>query len=189
MSQGEKNYVTLISSILRVLPVSTVPDRLLVGQQLVFGEDGNKTRTTYRLTCQRQCQPWSYFVTVRQWGMITTFRKSLLPRHSGSCLWLERENAHRGTLKSDKGKNRHLYESSSEIPNINNRFSSGLHTPTANLTTFQKGPFYFGIKVFNHLPTSTKNTSHYKSIQICSQKFPSYKFILLVGGIFYLEFQ
>jgi hypothetical protein len=26
--------------------------------------------------------------------------------------------------------------------------------------TFQKGPFYFGIKFFNHLPTSIKNTSH-----------------------------
>jgi hypothetical protein len=36
---------------------------------------------------------------------------------------------------------------------------SDLHAPTANLT-FQKGPLYFGIKVFNHLPTSIKNTSH-----------------------------
>jgi hypothetical protein len=34
-----------------------------------------------------------------------------------------------------------------------------LYTPTANLTTFQKGPFHFGIKVFKHLPTSMKNTS------------------------------
>jgi len=57
-------------------------------------------------------------------------------------------------------KNRDLYESCSEIHNINTRFSSDLHTPTANLTTFQKGPFYFGIKVFNHLPASIKNTSH-----------------------------
>jgi hypothetical protein len=45
-------------------------------------------------------------------------------------------------------ENRDLYELSSEIHNINTRFSSDLHTPTANLTTFQKGPFYFGIKVF-----------------------------------------
>ena len=29
-----------------------------------------------------------------------------------------------------------------------------------NLTTFQKGPFYFGIKVFIHLPISIKNMSH-----------------------------
>ena len=38
-------------------------------------------------------------------------------------------------------RNRDLYESNSEIHNINTRFSSDLHTPTANLTTFQKGPF------------------------------------------------
>jgi len=57
-------------------------------------------------------------------------------------------------------KNRDLYESNSEIHNINTRFSSDLHTPTANLTTFRKGPFYFGIKVFNRLPTNIKNMSH-----------------------------
>jgi len=53
-------------------------------------------------------------------------------------------------------KNRDLYDSNSEIHNINTRFSSDLHIPTANLITFQKVPFYFGIKVFNHLPTSIK---------------------------------
>jgi len=57
-------------------------------------------------------------------------------------------------------KNRDSYESNSEIHNINTRFSCDLLIPMANLTTFQKGPFYFGIKVFNHLPTSIKNTSH-----------------------------
>ena len=86
-------------------------------------------------------------------------------------------------------ENRDLYESNSEIHNINTRFSSDLLTPTANLTTFQKGPFHFGIKVFNHLPTSTKKTSHdIKPIQICFKEFPYYKFILL-RGIFCLEFQ
>ena len=57
-------------------------------------------------------------------------------------------------------KNRDSHESNSEICNINTKFSSDLHTPTANLTTFQKDPFYFGTKVFNYLPTSIKNTSH-----------------------------
>ena len=47
------------------------------------------------------------------------------------------------------------------INNINTRFSSDLHIQTAYLTTFPKGPFYFGIKVFNCLPTNIKNsTSH-----------------------------
>ena len=48
-------------------------------------------------------------------------------------------------------KNRDLYESNSEIHNIDTRFSSDLDIPTANLPNFQKGPFYFGIKVFNRL--------------------------------------
>jgi len=57
-------------------------------------------------------------------------------------------------------KNSNIYESNSEILNIDTRFSSDLYTPTANLTTFQTGPFYFGIKIFNLLPTSIKNTCH-----------------------------
>jgi len=57
-------------------------------------------------------------------------------------------------------KNRDSYESNSEIHNINTRFSSDLHTPTAKLTNFRKVPFYFGIKFFNYLPTSIINTSH-----------------------------
>jgi hypothetical protein len=57
-------------------------------------------------------------------------------------------------------ENGDLYETNSEIHDINTRFSSDLHTPTANLTTFQKIPFYFEIKVFNYLPTSIKKISH-----------------------------
>ena len=56
-------------------------------------------------------------------------------------------------------KNRDLHESSSEIHNINSRLGSHLRTPAAN-KTFQKGPFYFVIKVLNHLLISIKNTSH-----------------------------
>jgi len=52
--------------------------------------------------------------------------------------------------------NRDLYKSKSEIHTINTRFSSDLHTATANLTTFQKGPFYFGINVFNHFLLASK---------------------------------
>jgi hypothetical protein len=43
-------------------------------------------------------------------------------------------------------ENRDLYESNSEIHNINTRFSFDLHIPTANLTTFQKVPFILELK-------------------------------------------
>jgi hypothetical protein len=45
-------------------------------------------------------------------------------------------------------KNRDLCKSYSEIHNINTQFISDLPAPTANLTAFQKGHFYFGIEVF-----------------------------------------
>ena len=78
-------------------------------------------------------------------------------------------------------ENRDLYELNSKIHNINTRFSSDLHTATANLTTFQKGPFYFGIKVFNHLPTSIKKTSH------DINQFRSVLKRFLITNSFYLE--
>jgi len=49
-----------------------------------------------------------------------------------------------------------------------------------NLTTFQKGPFYFGIKVFNRLLTSIKNTSH------DINQFRSVLKIFLLTNSFYL---
>jgi hypothetical protein len=57
-------------------------------------------------------------------------------------------------------KNRGLYDSNSKIHNIKTRFSSDLHTPKATLIIFQKEPLYFGIKIFNHLPTNIKNISN-----------------------------
>jgi len=79
-------------------------------------------------------------------------------------------------------KNRDLYESISEIHNINTRFISDLHTPTANLTYFQKGPSYFGIKVFNSLPTNIKNTSH-----DIKQFKSTLKSFLLINSFYCLE--
>jgi hypothetical protein len=78
-------------------------------------------------------------------------------------------------------ENRDLYESNSEIHNINTRFSSDLHTPTANLTTFQKSPFYFGIKVFNHPPTNLKKTS--RDINLFRSVLKSF----LIINLFYSE--
>ena len=51
-----------------------------------------------------------------------------------------------------------------------------------NLPTFQKGPFYFGIKVFNHLPTSIKNTSH-----VINQFRSVLKSFLLTNSFYLLE--
>jgi len=52
---------------------------------------------------------------------------------------------------------RELYKSNSDIHGINTRHGTDLHPPISALTTFQKGAYYFGFKVFNHPPPSLKD--------------------------------
>jgi hypothetical protein len=44
--------------------------------------------------------------------------------------------------------NRDQFKSNSEIYGRNTRHTNNLHYPICNLTVFQKGVYYFGIKVF-----------------------------------------
>jgi hypothetical protein len=41
-----------------------------------------------------------------------------------------------------------------------------LHLPQANLTIYQKGAYYAGIKIYNKLPLGIKNTSNLKKFKI-----------------------
>ena len=85
-------------------------------------------------------------------------------------------------------KNRDLYESNSEMHNINTRCSSDLRTPTANLTTFRKWPFYFGIYIFNYLPTNIKNKSHdIKQFRSTLQSYYYFKFKFLTHRYKYIN--
>jgi hypothetical protein len=79
------------------------------------------------------------------------FRKlKILPLHS-QCIF---------SLLLFLAKNREQLKSNSEIHGIYTRHINNFHYPTCNLTTFQKGTYYFGIKVFNNLPPSIKNLAH-----------------------------
>ena len=56
--------------------------------------------------------------------------------------------------------NRDYFTANSEIHNINTRTKSNLHRPISNLSAYQKGTYYFGIKVFNSLPSQIKDLFH-----------------------------
>jgi hypothetical protein len=56
--------------------------------------------------------------------------------------------------------NKDQYKETYEIHSINSRQKSNLYLLLSNLTTYQKGTYYFGIKVFNNLPTDIKKLSH-----------------------------
>jgi len=56
--------------------------------------------------------------------------------------------------------NQEKFQTNSSVHSINTRNKHHLHRPVANLSCFQKGPSYSGIRIFNNLPwsiTSLKN--------------------------------
>ena len=57
-------------------------------------------------------------------------------------------------------KNRVLFQSNSEIRDLNTRFNHNLHLPFTDLTLVQKGVLYSGSKIYNHLPSNIKVLSN-----------------------------
>jgi len=64
--------------------------------------------------------------------------------------------------------NRSCFKENLDIHNINTRTKSNLHQPLANLSTYQKGAHYYGIKVFNSLPSQIKDLSANKNQFRCA---------------------
>jgi hypothetical protein len=57
-------------------------------------------------------------------------------------------------------KNKDFFKMNSDVHNFNTRSNHDLHIPVANLTVFQKGVWYSGIKTYNHLPLTLKQLSY-----------------------------
>ena len=55
--------------------------------------------------------------------------------------------------------NKHLFKANMDVHNYETRNKTNLHQPSANLAKYYKGPYYFGIKVFNCLPADIKELS------------------------------
>jgi len=56
--------------------------------------------------------------------------------------------------------NKHLFTRNLEVHNHNTRSAKNFHLPITNLTIYQKGAYYTGIKIFNYLPTHIKNAAN-----------------------------
>jgi hypothetical protein len=56
-----------------------------------------------------------------------------------------------------------LFIEGSEMYKVVTRNGSNLHLPSSNLTVFQKGPQYLGIRVYNGLPSNIKQLSRNKN--------------------------
>jgi len=49
--------------------------------------------------------------------------------------------------------NKHLFTKNLEVRNHDTRSANNFNLPNTNLTKYQKGAHYAGIKIFSHLPT------------------------------------
>ena len=56
-------------------------------------------------------------------------------------------------------KNKDSFKTNSGIHIFNTRFNHDFHIPLPNLAVFQKGVWYSGSKVYNHLPPTLKQLS------------------------------
>jgi hypothetical protein len=61
--------------------------------------------------------------------------------------------------------NKDLFLTNSNHYGISTRQANNLHLPQANLTLYQKGVHYSGIKIFNSLPIEIKNISNLKILK------------------------
>ena len=69
-------------------------------------------------------------------------------------------------------KNKDLYTTNQEIHSINTISNINLHPAVCNLTVFQKGVYFSGIKLFNHLPLNIKClSSEIKSFKPALKRF------------------
>ena len=57
-------------------------------------------------------------------------------------------------------KNKELFVSNERVHNFPTRSHDDLHLPNANLTAFQKGVYFSGVKIYNNLPNDLKKTFH-----------------------------
>jgi hypothetical protein len=56
--------------------------------------------------------------------------------------------------------NMEKFQTNSDIHSINTWHKHDLHQPSTNLTSYQKGAYYAGIKLFNSLPDSIQILNH-----------------------------
>jgi hypothetical protein len=69
-------------------------------------------------------------------------------------------------------ENKSFYTTNSENHNLDTRQRNNFYLPQANLTTYQKGAYYLGIKILNNLPFEIKNVAgNQKKFKIALTKF------------------
>jgi hypothetical protein len=69
-------------------------------------------------------------------------------------------------------QNKNFFLTNNENHNLDTRQRNSLYLPQANLTIYQKGVYYSGIKIFNNLPLEITNVAgNQKKFRTALKKF------------------
>jgi len=69
-------------------------------------------------------------------------------------------------------QNKNFFSTNNENHNLDTKQRNNLYLPQANLTIYQKGTYYSGIRIFNNLPLEIKNVAgNQKKFKIALKKF------------------
>jgi hypothetical protein len=66
---------------------------------------------------------------------------------------------HRCFCRRRDMRHKDLFITSMDSRNLETRLSNNLYTPQANLSVYQKGAYYSGVKIFYKLPSNIKNVN------------------------------
>jgi hypothetical protein len=80
-------------------------------------------------------------------------------------------------------QNKTFFLTNNENHSSDTRQSNNWYLPQANLTIYQKGAYYSGIKIFNNLPLEIKHIAGNKKKLNCSEKIVIHLFILHNGRV------
>jgi len=69
-------------------------------------------------------------------------------------------------------KSKEIISPNSDIRDKNTHYNLNLHFPSTNLKLVQRGVFYSGVKIFNHLPTRIK--CHFRETKRFKNKLRSF---------------
>ena len=83
-------------------------------------------------------------------------------------------------------ENQEKFRTNSSVQNINTRNKHHFHRPVANLSCFQKGASYSGIRIFNSLPRNITNLKNEKTHFKIALKSSKCTFLLLCGWMFHM---
>ena len=85
-------------------------------------------------------------------------------------------------------QNKNLFLTNNENHNLDTGQRNNLYLPEANLTIYQKGAYYWGIKIFNSLPLEIKNVAgNQKKFKIDLKKYLLTHFTQLRSTLVNLE--